>query len=373
MLGPIQKAAELGGIGLILALLALYVVYGEQRNIPKHFIYPILLIIASSCTSMFMANLSRDQALGATIYAQRAVFYYLLYFLLHQLKIRPKDLEILFISFGILYVILYFIQYFLYPTKIFDTYVRFDRGTIRIYMAGSAYLAAAFLIFVQLFLRTNRVKFLLLILLFFSVFILTGGRQTLAIMSLVFLLFLIFDKKVKSKLLLFILGLVGSLLVYIIFQDIFSALFIRSQKDLSQGGDYIRIQASYFFLTDFYKSGIAYLTGNGVHAPGTSYAMEIQRYQVNYGYYLSDIGLIGNFVQYGMLFLLGVVIIFYRAFRIKIQNKFAYVRYIFVVILLSILTGGAFGQAHFICYITCVFYIIDVSQYEIKQSETFIN
>ena len=168
------------------------------------------------------------RSISNTMFAQRAMYYYLFYFLLHQLRIRPKDLEFIFLGLGIVYVFLYLIQFAVYPTILYDAYVRADRGTIRIYLSGSDYWAISFYMSVQYFLRTNKPKYLLLTLFFFILVILMGGRQNMAIVGFVVLLFLIIDKKVKSKLLLTMLGLTGTVLVFIIFQHIFEAIFLQT-------------------------------------------------------------------------------------------------------------------------------------------------
>lgn len=368
ILGPFQKIAEFAGIGLILALLFIHIVYSEQKTIPHNFTIPIVLIFISLITSTLMAKYSRDQNIGDTLTAQSAMYYYIFYFLLHQLKIRPKDLEVIFVVFGILYVVIYLIQFLVFPKLIVDAYVRLDRGTIRIYMSGSAYLSVAYILSVQSFFRTNKIKFLLLLFTFLSIIVLSGGRQTLAIMILVLILFLVFDKKVKSRLLLFLLGIVGSIMIYLLFQSIFDALIFQSHSDASMGQDYIRLKATIFFLTDFFKNTFSYLTGNGMFANDSSYGIEISRYQLQNQFFLGDIGIIGNFAIYGSFFLLGVIMIFIRVYRLKIESHFIYIKFMFIVIFLSILTGGAFAQGHFICFIVCILYLFDVSNYSFNHN-----
>lgn len=372
MLGPLQKIAELLGIGLIILLLSFHIVYAGQKQFPHNFTLPIVFIFISLLTSTIMAKYSRDQSFGETLYSARSLFYYLFYFLLHQLKIRPKDLETILFALGIIYVVLFLLQYLAYPTKIFNTYVRLDRGTIRIYLAGSAYLSVAFLMSLQFFYRTNKIKYMILLLVFLSIFVLTGGRQTLAIMILVLTLFLIFDRKVKSRVMLALLGITGSFMIFLIFRNIFTALILKTQTDVSTGQDYIRVQAAIFFLTDFFKNAMSYITGNGMHAGVSAYGTEITGYKVNYGYFLGDIGIIGNYAIYGIFFLIGIILFFIRAFKIRIEQQYSYIKYLFIVALISILTGSAFTQSHFICCILCLFYLIDLSNYNLntnKQSD----
>jgi hypothetical protein len=368
MLGPIAKIGEILGIGIIIVLLLLHFVYADQKTFPHQFTLFILLIFISLITSMIMAKLSRNQNFAHTLFAQRSIYFYLFYFLLHQLKVRPVDLERIFIIFGLLHVVLYLIQFFLFPKIIFDVFILADRGTIRIYMKGSDYLVISYFMSIQAFLRTNKFKYLTYTMIFFSIFILLGGRQTMAIMAFTFVLFLIFSKKVKSRFLIGILTAVCGFLVFIMFQDIFEAMVIQSVRDQRLGSDYIRFISSRYFLTDFFKSPWAYLTGNGMYANNTSYGIEVERL-ATHGFYLGDIGLIGNYVVYGVFFVVGVFGICIKSLFISIEKNYTYIRYMFIAIVLSFITGGGFVKADFICFIACIMYLIDVSNFKLIHNQ----
>ncbi len=361
-LGPLAKATELLGIVLIVVFLLIHVVYSEQIIFKHYFTFAIGLLFFSLLTSMLMAKYSRDQNFADTLLAQRAIYYYLFYFLLHQLKIRPRDLERIIIFFGILHVVMYIVQFFLYPKVIFDVFMLADRGTIRVYLKGSDYMAIAFFMSIQAFLRTNKIKYLFLTSLFFLIFILLGSRQTMAIMAFTMVLFIIFSKKVKSRLLIGFLVASCVSFVFIMFQDIFKALLLQSSSDLTLGTEYIRFMAAKHFLTDFFRNGFAYITGNGMFANTSSYGNEIERLKGN-GFYLGDIGIIGNYVIYGAFFIAGVFLICVKVLRVKVEDNQAYIKYMFIAILLSLITGGGFANADFICAIVCLLYLVDVSNW----------
>jgi hypothetical protein len=366
ILGPGTKIIELLGIGIIVAMLVLNIVYARNTKFRHHFFGFILLILLSLITSMLMAKISRNQSFADTLYAQRAIYYYLFYFLLHELKIRTQDLEKIFIVFGLIYPFLYLFQFFIYPKIIFDVTILFSRGTVRIFMPGSDYMAISYFMSIQAFLRTNRIKYLILMLLFFSIFILLGGRETMSIMAITLILFIIFSKKVKSRLFISILVLIGVGMIFYMFQDIFLALIQQSKRDTGLGSDYVRIIAAKYFLTDFFKNPIAYFTGNGMFSNNSSYGIEIARIMSN-KLYLGDIGLIGNYVIYGPLFVIGVLGICIKALRMHIDQQYTYIKYMFIAILLSLMTGGAFVKPDFICLIVSVLYLIDASQYQMHK------
>lgn len=315
-----------------------------------------------------MAKYSRNQSFGDTLIAQRTLYYYFFYFLLHQLKIKPQDLEKIFIFFGLLGIVLYMVQFFLYPKVIFNVFMFSDRATFRIYMQGSMYVTIAYLMSIQAFFRTNKIKYLLLILLLYSKFVLLGSRETLAIMSFILVLFLIFSKKVKSRIVIGLLVLVCVTIVLFLFQDIFNALIKQSQRDVSKGNDYIRLVAVKYFLSDFFKTPWAYFTGNGMYNNDSLYGLEFTRIK-SHGYYLGDIGLIGNYVIYGPLFVIGILGICIKSVFFKIQENYIYIKYMFITIIMSLLTGASFVDSDFIVFVLCLLYIIDVSGFKQKQFE----
>jgi len=368
-LGRLQDVAELAGAGLIVVLIIIHLAYSGQKAIKNNFIFPVTLILLSVGTSMIMAYYSRNQGFAQTLFAQRAMYYYLFYFLLHQLKIKPKDIEKVFIALGLLYVLLYLVQFTLYPKILFDGYVRSDRGTIRIYLPGLDYMAIAFFIGIQYFFRTNRFKFLLLVLLIFVIYILTGGRQTMAVVVLIAIVFLVVDKKVKSRFLLGFLGLIGIVAGFFIFQSIFEAILVESRSDARLGDDYIRLKAAEFFLTDFFKSPMAYITGNGMYFNTSSYGKEITYNMVHRHYVLGDVGLIGNYALYGAFFVWGVLLICYKALKLKIEPAYIYIKLMFVNLIISMVIAGGLTHADTACFVVLMIYMIDVSRLQLKQEK----
>ena len=365
-LGSMQKGLELLGAGIIFLLIVLHLVYSNQKSIKQNYSLPIILIILALFTSTAMAYIAREQRVVFTLFAQRAMYYYLLYFLLHQLKFDPKDLEKIIIVFGLVYVGLFLLQTVLYPKVLFNANIRVDRGTIRIYLPGSVYMAASFYIALQHFLRSNKFKHLFLLLLIFSIHVMTGGRQSLAIVVFVTVLFIIIDKRVQSRFFLIFLGIVGSFAIFIIFQSIFMELFNVSQKNVTMGEEYIRIKASRYYLTEFFESPVAYITGNGMYYPHSSYGKLITLNSIRYHYNLGDIGLIANYALYGIFFVIGVLIICFKSLFIKINSEHTYIKYMFLAIILSLMTSGGFADSSFICFITIVLYLIDVSNEKLQ-------
>lgn len=361
-LGSGQKAGEMLGAAMILGLLIIHIVYGDRQSFKKNFTPFIILILFGAFTSMITAAYVREQPVSISLLAERAMFYYFLYFLLHELKIRPRDLEIIFVSFGILHIILYLTQFFAYPKILFDVFMISDRGTIRIYLPGSDYLALCYFMSMFAWLKTNRIRYMIYMLASFSIFILLGGRQTMALMVFVLIVAVLFSRRVKSRLLITALIAGSAVCVFYLFQDIFMEMLKTSNRDRSQGSNYVRFQATKYFLTTFFKTPIAYITGNGVPGFNSDYGKEVSLLRLSKGFYLGDVGMIGSYVMYGLFFILGVAGIFFKAFTTKIQEHYGYIKYMLLGTLLSLVTGAGFSEGSFICFVCFLLYIIDVTE-----------
>jgi len=376
ILGPLQKLSEFMGVSIIVLSIVLYITYSDHHSIKRNFVFPIVLILASMIPSMIMAYHEHGQSFSHTLYAQRAMYYYLVYFLLHYMKPDLKDLERIFLGLGVVYVGLYYIQTILYPTILFDAYVRAMRGTIRIYLPGMDYMAISLFIMLQYFFRTNKITYLLGALVFFSIFILMGGRQGMAIVAFAIVLFIIIDRKVKSRGTLLFLGSIAAIAIFFIFRDIFEALIEQSRKDTSTAEGYIRVRAARFFLMEYSENPWTYITGHGRSYGESKYGAELGYYSVNLGFFLADLGIIGNYIYFGLLFVVGLIVLFIRLIRTRIEERFAYIKYILVTILFSLITAAGFGtKADAITFIMILAYMIDVSSLnrsqtiEVKQTE----
>jgi hypothetical protein len=356
-----QKGAEMAGIVLIVGAIIISLAYSGEKPVRQHFILPIVLILLSLVSSMFMAYYSREQPLGETLYAQRAVYYYLFYFMLHQLRIEARDLERIIIAFALVHVALYLLQFFAYPTILFDAYIRADRGTIRIYLTGGDYMSLALYFGVQHFFRSNRFLYLWLVLLILVIFILMGGRQVLATIALMVVIFLFFDRRIKSRFFLIFMGAVAAVAGFFIFQDIFEALFQATRSNAAIGENYIRLRASEFYLTDFFRSPLAYLTGNGAFATDSNYGKEIAFNAARRQFFLGDIGIIGNYAIYGAFFVAGVLMILFRALKIRIEADYHYVKLMFASMALSIVISAGFTSMDTICFIAAMMYLVDAT------------
>jgi hypothetical protein len=247
-----------------------------------------------------------------------------------------------------------------------------DRGTLRIFLAGGGYLVISFFIWLYLLFRAYNTRYVIYLLAALGIFVLLGTRQVIASVLILTILFILQSKVVKSKLLIFSLIAIGVIPVYIIFQDIIYAMFEVTIEQSQAVESNVRVKAIDYFLTEFYPNKIAYFTGNGANG-NSVYGLRIIRIMKEYGYYQADIGILGEYTKYGVLFVLGVIIILYRALTVKIPEKIMFVKYNFLGILMTSLTGGgAFGSSGTNILINCMLlYLVDLHLNKDKSLNSF--
>jgi len=355
------KIMEWLGIGLILVFIIIYLVYSKVKVVKTHFTFPIILVFVAVLISMIGSYTYQNQSFLISAYSQRAIYFYLIYFLLHLMKVDGEFIVRSIVIFAVAYLAVYYLQTILYPIEITSTKMFTDRGTLRIFLAGSGYLVITYFIWLYLTFRSFKIRYLTFLLLSMGVFVLLGTRQVLASILLLTILFIIQSKVVKAKLLLFLLIGIALIPIYFLFQNIILSMFevTREQTQNLEGG--IRLEGAKFFLTRFFPTDLSYFTGNG--APGSSiYGLRLARYSEEYGYYLSDIGLIGEYVKYGILYVIAVLIILINVFRRKIPENLMFIKYNFLGVVLTLVTGGGvFGSSGANIVLICfLLYLLDL-------------
>jgi hypothetical protein len=101
----------------------------------------------------------------------------------------------------------------------------------------------------------------------------------------------------------------------------------------------------------------------------SKYGMMIFYYK-SIGLYQSDIGIIGKFTQFGVLYVLANFLIIRKIFIIKVKPQYTFIKFWAVTLTIGTITGGTFGSPSTIVVIASVLYFIDVSNYEWKQDLT---
>jgi len=250
------------------------------------------------------------------------------------------------------------VQFTLYPTRILDINIIEGRGTIRLFVYGMLCTQVAYFYFLNRFFENNKLSDLILAMVSLSIFVLQGTRQLLFAMAFLTLINLFFSKRVKGRFLKIGILALSSFAVFLIFREIFVELTKVSTSQVNDLAGGIRIKAARFFVTTFMPSEWAYVFGNGVSAEGSIYDQKMSLYAIKYGFYLADIGVIGDYIKYGIVFVMAGLILVFKSLRFKISPEYNFLKYYILTQCFTLVTGyGIFGGVDVILLL--ILYVFD--------------
>ena len=77
----------------------------------------------------------------------------------------------------------------------------------------------------------------------------------------------------------------------------------------------------------------------------SSYGKSIYMLTQISGYYLADIGVLGDLFKFGGIFVIGELIMFFRLIRAKLPEEYSFIRYDAIGEVLTMFTGAGLGGA----------------------------
>jgi hypothetical protein len=352
------------GVPLIMAaLILLHLVYDKSIRYKSRFRIEMGLIVVAVILSMFGAYYFHRQNFSTTALIQRFIYFFLFYPLLRILKPKAEELIEIIVYVGFVYGVLYILQTIAYPVKLIDIKMFLDRSTLRITMKGSGFLFLLYLYGMTYYIKTYNAKYLVHCILALVVFILLGTRQVIAPAAFLTVLSVLFSKRVKSRALTIVLLMLMTIPVYFLFQDIFAAMFALSQKQSGNFSHDIRFKATVFYIFKFFPNKLSYITGNGIPSELSPYGMQIRYINDILKYYQSDIGVIGDFSKFGILFVIAEISIMVRIAFMRLPLELEFIKLNIIASLITVLTGSSFNSSDFIVIICISLYLAEISPY----------
>lgn len=349
---------------LILAVV-IWSIYEKRHGFKMNFSFEVILFLLSVVGGMIGAKIGHGQNFLLSAWVQNIMYFYFLYFFLHMVKLKPYELERIFLIIAIIFIAVYFIQYLVHPRLITLARVSVDRGTVRIFLPGGGFALVVFFYFLQKALQTNNLKYAIYCMVYLMVPILQGTRNAIATLLFVSMIVILFSKRVKSRLgVIFMTGF-AAVLFFFIFQEIIISLIEVSTNQVSQEGDDIRERSAIFYLTDFYPEKLNYVVGNGIGHMGSSYGLKLMYYQAAYGFYQSDLGIINGYIKFGVLFVIAIILTLRKIFIIRVSYKYYYIKFWAIMLVFGSVLGSPFIFPFSIATIVSVLYILDVANYEL--------
>jgi len=327
------------------------------------------LLLFSTFMSMIMAYIYHSQSFELSYRICAFGFLgYIYYFLLHQIKPSVKTVEILIVIFLLIYIFIWLYALSQAPHLVFGQSgfedaksVDFDRGVFRIKIVGDCFLPLSIFYFINKYISTRKLIFLIFSILIFFIVILHVTRQLIFFSFLLSILYLMKKRKIMRILIVFTLILIiFSPNILKFSQNSILGLLINTTSnqinDNIENQDVRLLCYKHIFL-DFPNNPLTILFGNCMEHSNSLYGDYIRRTMSSKGLYPSDVGYAAIYLYNGLLGFYIFMSIFIKSLTAKIDPDYYYIKLLFIYILIINFTSiPLIGAAIAICMCS---YIID--------------
>lgn len=285
----------------------------------------VLFLMLVPLLSMGNTYLMYGQSLVRSFIVSMSTFTWMIYFLLHKYKVSESSVfrALLYISLFILAVQL--VQQVTYPDIYFggrsddimlennyNENAEMRNGIWRFRMHNNAYYTAPVLFATWYWVRKKFDIRLMCIVFFLLISVyLTLTRQVMVAcaFTMFFSLFTQVNNKHKMRTLLVALFLIIGLCAS--YEMLFSELAEKTSEEKTD--DNIRVLAALYFFDESIQNPIVFLFGHGAAARGSAYEKYILDLR-DLGFYISDVGFIGQIFERGFIFVFYFYLLVYKLF-----------------------------------------------------------
>ncbi|MFZ4456096.1 MAG: hypothetical protein ACOYOT_07745 [Bacteroidales bacterium] len=347
----------------------LFFVLNNLRKKGNNFIFPIKIILISFLLSLVSSYYFWGQSILDNIKAVAPSLSFLIFFYLIKSKLRPSLVESILLLFGFLYVLLFLVQTFVGGSVALFGYwneLTEVRGVIRIVFPGEGFLFFALFYFLN---KTGNV-FKLKDIIILGIFVATMIMQATRIYIFAFILIALFHLLKKSKLIYRIIAIASCIGLYYMYSYSTNPIIVgireSNQEDSKLKDDYIRVQAADYFLFHLQPNPIASLLGNGAPFATSEYGKKIESLKDNEMYFIDDLGIIGGYTLFGILFVVGYIYLFYLSIKIPLPYEKMYLKYYIWAMIIMSLTTRALHNGGFVVTTAIVLYLYQVESKKIQ-------
>lgn len=376
--GDLYKALE----AAVLAVLLFVVLINSYVFVRKDQLFKTtaLLFLGLPFLSAIGAYVYHDQPFSLSLLLLRTNLLWLFYFVLHIFKVEKKQIIKLMLFVGCVWIFLTVVQQFTYPTAFF--YTRADdeeggssilrAGVYRFMLAGQQYGLFVLLYFFYKYLIATDQKKLRSI--FFVVAGLAGfyyfGTRQFALSAVLCMGVAVMLLKPMSRVKYIVLA-IPVLICLWVFRDVLFGKYIEMTNEQMQYGyeQNIRALCANFYLNDYWPpQWTAKLLGNGLPHELAEYGKEMNLILEYFHFHRSDVGVIGTYSKYGILYILNIAWVFAKVVMMKdIPHKDKYLKLFFFNAAFLIITHESFSSEKVIPFYCLIMYLIDKSVEEKKE------
>lgn len=313
---------------MIPALLLIFIILflAKNKNFNKAWYKnEVIALLVLPFVSAIPCLIYRGQAITTTLVATRTEALWLFYFILHQYKVPRNVIVKSLLIAGFIAVGINVLQEFSYPSfYLFDdlkaeSNVEVRNGLYRFRLfVNNYYVFFCFFYFVCAYLACRAKKYIPLIVLFAIGVYFTLTRQIwVSIYITVFLFPFYSGSKLNTKKIVYLL--ISIIALYIISNNlgaIFGEELLQKTTDAFNNEDEIRKQSMLFYGLQYWEDPINVFLGNGRPSIGNSdYGTATAYFQDTLGFWRSDIGIIGTFSYYGVVYILAVIMLYKKILK----------------------------------------------------------
>lgn len=329
-----------------------------------------LFIVINVCITMFI-SLPSEGLSTAVYYVPYLTFLFPFYLIAKRPSLSALE-KILFYTAAI-YLLCWIYQVLNAPHLIFvgdnvDMAGDESRGFLRFYIPTKEHLAFFVFFFLALYNKTGKFIWLFFAFGAFVLVVLHVMRQAIfwtLVMAVAY--YLVANKRNLKRNAIFI-AIIVLFSYYIIFDMmVVNELNLQTLESIgsnsNNGADFnnIRFEAINHFLKTYNQDLIHFLWGNGLPRQHSEFSNQLAASARN-GYYISDIGFVGLYVNFGIISVILYVYLLYRIlFRIKAHSDYSYLKYYIGYLVFTYLGGHALTS-------NLIFFVI--ATYILKSSQT---
>jgi hypothetical protein len=336
------------------------------------FVLPVQLISIAIIISIFMAQITWGQGLS---YAPTTFPYliWLVFFFLLRIDISIKSIENIVLIYGIIYIILFIFQFTHSGVVYFGFHEEFkeDRGIVRVnFPGGGVFFLSCFMAINKITNAGSKYKSLWFTyaIVGIIVVVLQVTRQAIFVMLLLYMVHFLRILKPIYKIAVILVFIGAGIAFFNSGTKVSKGLQDQQKEDASAGKDYIRIRAAEYFLTQFTPNLISRIFGNGFANDTSRYGKNVLALGDNYGYFLSDVGLVEVYITFGLFAILGYVLIAIKSFTIPLPVNYYYLKYYLWMIILTCLTSDSLMSYGFLITTVFVLYIYQRLYYNTEKT-----
>lgn len=297
-------------------LLLIYFVFKVHLTEQQNFRYYILALAFMPFASAIYSFKEYGQPFFDSIKGTLPSMIWLLYFILHQYKVKPGSFFKAVFYVAIFIALVQIIQQFTYNNILFGVNVDVDNmnpdeelapnrnGLWRFRFGDTGYFAAIVLFTLWCsFQKSKKINLRLgitFLLMLVSIYLTLTRQIIFAALTTLFFSYII-GKKVR-KVWMFAFGISAVVLLYLYSDLLFTDFFEQTESDINNN-NYIRILAANYFWKETFSSVSAMFLGHGIPVSGEFLKLHLELME-DYRFFVSDVGFIGMMWKHGIIYVI---------------------------------------------------------------------